>query len=257
MATTNNLGMTLVEQSQSQKEVTVNAALTIIDAILNVGALDKDLATPPGSPAEGDIYIVAASATGDWAGQDGDLTYFINGAWAFLDPSEGFTIWVNDEDKHYTFDGTNWVSNATLGVNATADATNKLAVASSAILFSHIGAGCQIKVNKNAAGDTGSYLFQTGFSGRAEFGLIGNDDFTLKVSPDGSTWYDSFVVDDGTGNIDFKQEVSFSGTTTAGLTVKSLTTTERNALTAGAGMVILNTTTGNFEGYDGSSWVTL
>ena len=59
MVTTKNIGITLVEQAQAQKEVTVNEALKRMDAILNRGAIDKDLTSPPGSPAEGDLYIVA------------------------------------------------------------------------------------------------------------------------------------------------------------------------------------------------------
>ena len=43
----------------------------------------------------------------------------------------------------------------------------------------------------------------SGFSARAEFGLIGNDDFTVKVSADGSTWYDGLVIDKDDGNIRF------------------------------------------------------
>jgi hypothetical protein len=35
--------------------------------------------------------------------------------------------------------------------------------------FSHVGAGCQLKINKNAAGDTASLLFRTGFSGLGAF----------------------------------------------------------------------------------------
>ena len=41
-----------------------------------------------------------------------------------------------------------------LGVNASADATNKLTVASAAVLFNNIGAGVQAKLNRNASGDT-------------------------------------------------------------------------------------------------------
>lgn len=37
----------------------------------------------------------------------------------------------------------------------------------------------------------------------------------------------------------------------------SLTTTERNALTAAAGMVIWNSTTTQFEGFDGTNWINL
>jgi hypothetical protein len=88
-----------------------------------------------------------------------------------------------------------------VGVNATADTTNRLSVNSAAVLFNHAGAGTQIKVNKNASGDTASYLFQTGFSGRAEFGTIADNDFTLKTSPDGSAFTTALIADNSTGAI--------------------------------------------------------
>lgn len=109
MATTNHLGLTLVEQSQAQKEVTVNRALSDIDAILNTGALDRNLATPPASPSAGDVYIVAASATGDWAGQDGNIAYF-DQIWRFITPREGMKLWLNNEDKHYVYFNSVWNS---------------------------------------------------------------------------------------------------------------------------------------------------
>ena len=72
-----------------------------------------------------------------------------------------------------------------IGINATADATNRLAVKSAATLFDNAGAGHQHKINKAAAGDTASLLFQAGSSGRAEMGLAGDDNFHVKVSADG------------------------------------------------------------------------
>ena len=90
-----------------------------------------------------------------------------------------------------------------LGVNATPDSTNKLAIASEASLFNHAGAGHQHKINKSSTSDTASLLFQTGFSGRAEFGTAGDDDLHLKVSPDGSTWIEAIVVDKDSGDIGF------------------------------------------------------
>lgn len=109
MTTTHHLGITLVETSQAQKEVTVNEALSKMDAVLNTGAKDKDLATPPGSPANGDVYIVAASATGAWSGQSGKLAYYDSG-WKFITPREGMTLWVNDEDKIYSYNGSSWAA---------------------------------------------------------------------------------------------------------------------------------------------------
>src|SRR5690606_17910581 len=49
--------------------------------------------------------------------------------------------------------------------------------------------------------DFGTVLFQTGWSGRAEMGLAGDDDFHFKVSPDGDVWHEAIVVDRNTGRV--------------------------------------------------------
>lgn len=109
MATTTNIGITLVEQSQAQKEVTVNQALVRIDALLNTGAVSLGDNTPPGSPAAGDLYIVGASPTGDWSGHDNEIAYY-DQIWRFVVPQEGMSLWVCDEDLTYSFDGSDWVT---------------------------------------------------------------------------------------------------------------------------------------------------
>ncbi len=202
-----NLELPYIYTNQAQKEVSVNEALTILDSVWNTGAISKALATPPGSPAVGDLYIIAASPTGAWAGKANYVTYYNNG-WRFVAPKEGLRLWVNNEDLIYVYNGTAWVQAegiptqvSLLGINATADATNKLAVASAAVLFNHNGAGTQVKLNKNTSADTASFLYQDNFSGRAEIGLTGDDDFHFKVSPDGTTWNDSIIIDKTTGNV--------------------------------------------------------
>lgn len=85
MATTPNLSLTLLEASQSQKEVTMNEALFRIDSVLNSGIIDRDLNTPPVSPVEGATYIVAASPTGAWAGKANQIAYFQQ-IWRFIVP---------------------------------------------------------------------------------------------------------------------------------------------------------------------------
>jgi len=108
MTTTTNLGITLIEQSQSQKEATMNEALTTLDAMVNNSVISKSTTTPPGAPASGDAYIVPTSATGAWAGQDTKITYF-NQAWRFIIPKVGALMWVRDELLRYQFNGTAWV----------------------------------------------------------------------------------------------------------------------------------------------------
>ena len=100
------------------------------------------------------------------------------------------------------------IDTGSIGINgASTDATNKLAINSAASLFNHDGNGHQIKLNKAAAGDTASVLYQTGFSGRAEFGTTGDDDFHVKVSPDGSTWFEAILADKDTGKVSFPNGV--------------------------------------------------
>lgn len=219
MTNTNNLNIPLVVQSQAQKEVTINQAISMLEALQNRGVVDKDLSSPPLSPAEGDAYIVSATATGAWAGKENNVAYY-NGVWKFIAPNEGLIIWVNDEGKIYYYSGSAWVAYsdnlnniAMLGVNDTADSTNKLSVSSDAILFSHNGTDIKTKLNKNSSGNTASFLFQNTFSGRAEFGLVGDDDFTLKTSADGSAWTNSFKASKTDASVDFLAGIKFAGGT--------------------------------------------
>lgn len=66
--------------------------------------IDKDLATPPGSPTTGDRYIVAATATGAWAGQEKLIAEWDGSSWTFeAAPDEGTYCFVEDEDSAYIF----------------------------------------------------------------------------------------------------------------------------------------------------------
>lgn len=211
MSDTPLLGLPFLAAAQAQKHVTHNEALSLLDAVVQAAVKSRALAAPPASPTEGDRYLVAAAATGDWAGQDGKFAAFIDGGWRFVTPREGWRIWIGDEDSVAVHDGTAWSSLneppsalqnlALLGVNTTADATNKFALASEASLFNHAGAGHQVKVNKSAAGDTASLLFQTGFSGRAEMGTAGDDDFHVKVSADGTAFHEALTVQASSGSV--------------------------------------------------------
>ncbi|HCA27477.1 MAG TPA: hypothetical protein DEP05_07555 [Betaproteobacteria bacterium] len=192
---TPNLSLPYITAAQAQKHVTHNEALRALDVLAQLNILDRDLSTPPASPADGDRYIVAAMANGDWTGKEDQVAAWQDNAWRLYAPRQGWLAWIADEGIILSYDGSSWVGVATgggsvnpvplVGVNATADTTNRLSMNSPASLFNHEGAGHQQKINKATAGDTASQLYQTGFSGRAEIGLTGDDDFHLKVSPDG------------------------------------------------------------------------
>ncbi|MGE0627444.1 MAG: DUF2793 domain-containing protein [Hyphomicrobiaceae bacterium] len=215
---TPNLGLPYLIAAQAQKHVTHNEAIRMLDALVQLAVLDRTQTSSPGAPTDGDRHIIGAGATDDWAGHDLEVAAWQDGAWAFFVPREGWLAWVADEDVLVAWDGSAWVaaggdslnpaSGGKVGINAIADDTNKLTVKSDATLFSHDdvtpGTGDMRQVlNKAAAGNTVSQLYQTSFSGRAETGLTGDDDFHFKVSPDGSTWYDGIVIDKDNGQAFF------------------------------------------------------
>ncbi len=211
------LGLAYVAPQQSQKHVTVNEAFRRLDMLVQASVRSRTLAAQPAGPADGDAYILPAGKTGaDWAVMSaGAIAAFQDGAWTEFSPREGWRVWVDDENLARSFDGAAWVAESAggsaqsapfFGVNTTADTLNRLAVKSDTVLFSHDdvtpGSGDhRLKVNKAASAKTGSVLFQTNASGRAEFGCVGDDQFRLKVSADGATWKDAFVIDGASGNV--------------------------------------------------------
>ena len=210
MEQSDNLALPYMAASQNLKHVTHNEALRMVDALLHLSVLDRDRIEPPASPGAGDRHLIASGATGDWVGKDNQIAAWQMDAWVFYVPQNGWRVWVEAETSLYIWRETEWLSVtdelqdiSLLGVNATADDTNRLTVSSSASLFNHEGAGHQIKNNKNASSDTNSLLFQTGFSGRAEMGCAGSDDFSFKVSPDGSNWFTGIEIDKDTGQVSF------------------------------------------------------
>ena len=106
--TTANLALPLVAAAQAQKHVTVNSALETLDALTQLSVISRGLAAPPGSPSEGDRYIIAASATGAWTGKDGQIGDYDGAAWAFRVAGVGWRAWVQDEGRAAVFDGTGW-----------------------------------------------------------------------------------------------------------------------------------------------------
>ena len=94
-----------------------------------------------------------------------------------------------------------------LGLGTTADADNPFAARLNKALWTALETGSggdgdlRLTFNKQAADDVLSLLFQSGYGGRAELGLIGDDDLRLKVSGDGSTWHEALAVDRATSRV--------------------------------------------------------
>lgn len=222
MTETANLGLPFIDGSQAQKHITHNEALRILDDAIQIAVLDTTLTVPPSSPVDGERHIVVSGATGAWAGQGSSVATWETNAWRFLAPKAGWRVWSIADGALLVFDGSAWMPVTAgggtpfspdnlphLGINATVVGTNLLTVHSNDALLNAIdtadgGTGdVRLQLSKSAAGNTSSVVFSDAFSGRAEFGLTGDDDFHLKVSADGATWREALKFDRTTGRVSF------------------------------------------------------
>lgn len=66
--------------------------------------------TPPGSPSDGDCYIIGAAPTGAWAGQAGKVTRYSSAiaAWEFYAPKNGWMLQANSARETYRYTGSAW-----------------------------------------------------------------------------------------------------------------------------------------------------
>ena len=207
MSTTARLALPYIAPQQAQKQVTYNAAMALLDQLVQPVVKSRTVTAPPGSPAPGDTYIVGPSAIGVWAGKDGKFAAWADGTWNFTTPANGWLAYVADTAELAVLAAGTWTSFVTnggaalakLGIHATADLSNRLVVAADGSLFTHDGTGHRLVLNKASAADTASLLLKDNFSGRAEFGLTGDDGVHLKVSPDGSTWLEALSVGQASG----------------------------------------------------------
>jgi Protein of unknown function (DUF2793) len=235
MSASANLALPFIEGGELLPDVTLNETLRLIDTLVQLAIVDRDLNAPPGSPAEGQRWIVKASPspTGAWAGHGNHVAAWQDGGWVFCVPQAGWFAYVIDESALVAWNGTAWVSAlamlsafqnlALLGVGTTADSTNPLSAKLNNALWvaktvAEGGDGhLRYKLSKESAAKTLSLLFQDNFSGRAEIGLTGDDDFHFKVSADGSIWLDAITIDRATAKIAANQGFTNPTTTRAQL----------------------------------------
>ncbi|RAZ90164.1 hypothetical protein DPM33_15155 [Mesorhizobium hawassense] len=104
MTLSNRMAITEMAESQNNREVTVNEAFAKLESgSAMFGCVSIGDTSPPGSPAEGDQYVVGASPTGAWTGKAKYVANFFNGAWIFIPPLPGAQAYAADEDAYYYY----------------------------------------------------------------------------------------------------------------------------------------------------------
>lgn len=224
MSQTPHLDLPLLAAAQAQKHVTHNEAIVSLDALVHLAVKERGRGAPPASPAEGDRYLVGSGATGGFAGQESRIALFDLGAWRFFTPRPGWQAYVEAESIFVAFDGAEWKASGSvpeqlhnldrLGIGTTADGLNRLSAKLNAVLFAALAAeeggtgDLRFVLSKSEAGGVLSQVYQRGYSGRAETGLIGSDDFGIRVSQDGSEWRDAMLVSRETGMVSFPNGIA-------------------------------------------------
>lgn len=111
MSNTPRLQMPQLAANQSQKYVTMNGDLRQLDQLVQATVINQTTATPPGSPSDGDCYIVAASPTGAWTGETKALAYYNVNAWQFATPLEGWIVYDQAQHEFYYYNSSGvWTS---------------------------------------------------------------------------------------------------------------------------------------------------
>ncbi len=107
MAETTGTAIPLLEQGMQNGDQAYNEGAWI-NNMHNQPIVQSITATPP-SIVDGEAYIVATGATGDWVGQVDNIALALNSAWKFYTPLPGWQFYNADDEHNYHYDGVSWI----------------------------------------------------------------------------------------------------------------------------------------------------
>lgn len=112
MTTTDRFAFPLLVAGQSQKEVTHNEALALIDMLVQPIVEAVAPAGVPQLPSLGQSWIVGVAATGDWTAHDGELACWTAGGWRFVNLQDGARVWSRADSVTARRLGGAWLTGA-------------------------------------------------------------------------------------------------------------------------------------------------
>lgn len=107
---TNLLELPYLAAAQAQKHVTHNEALKRLDGVVQLAVEASAATAPPGSPAEGDRYLLGTGATGVWAGHDGELAVYADASWWFATPQIGWLAYDRAGEQLLVLKASGWTA---------------------------------------------------------------------------------------------------------------------------------------------------
>lgn len=114
VVTTPNLAIEQITVGATGQEPKILAANSTLEVFAQLHVKSRTQTSAPGSPAEGDAYIVPPGASGYGSASTHDVAVSINSAWVAKTPQEGHRAFVEDEDIPVFFDPTDkWLEETT------------------------------------------------------------------------------------------------------------------------------------------------
>lgn len=110
----------------------VDFNFVVVDALLHGQIQTRTLSAPPGSPTDGQMWLVGSGATGAWAGQTGKLAIRHAGGWFFVTPRVSWRLHVIDEARDIRYNGSAWEFDFAVGAVKTITAAAYTLVAADA-----------------------------------------------------------------------------------------------------------------------------
>lgn len=190
----------------------LRALLRSIDALVQASVLSAAIATPPGSPANGDAYIVAASPTGAWAGQQGNIAVWSTQiattdtntkvpAWEFHAPKAGWLAYNAATSQLFLYSGTSWAALATGGGGGAPNLTTQT--------VSYTALVADFAILMNSASATTVTLQTSSYSAKQQFRVKNISTGVVTITPSTGTI-------DGNASISLSQyqsvDIEFDGT---------------------------------------------
>jgi len=111
MSTTFNFGIQLWAEGDTQPQTKYNSLATAFDFWMGRGVKSKVTTTQPGSPAEGDAYIIPAGATGAaWSTfAQNSIALYLSATWYEFVPTARVRVYVDDDGFDWFWSGSAWV----------------------------------------------------------------------------------------------------------------------------------------------------